>query len=210
MDGVIVDSGPYHLKSWQHVFQKRSISFTQEDFRRNFGQRNDSIIRHAMGEQVSDNEINTIALEKESTFRNLVKDNIKPFPGVIKLISSLLASGFKQALASSGPIENIQLIITGLGIKKCFQAIVSGHEVAEGKPSPQIFLLAANKLDVKPENCIVVEDAVAGVAAAKKAGMKCLAVTNTNPRASLSEADLIVDTLEAVTIKDLEKLLNTK
>jgi beta-phosphoglucomutase-like phosphatase (HAD superfamily) len=112
-----------------------------------------------------------------------------------------------MALASSAPIENIRLLITGLGINKYFQAIVSGREVTEGKPSPQGFLLAAQRLEVKPENCIVVEDAVAGVAAAKRAGMHCLAVTNTHPRKSLLDADLIVNTLETISVNDLEGLL---
>ena len=91
-----------------------------------------------------------------------------------------------------------------------FQAIVWGREVKEGKPSPQGFLLAAKKLGVAPENCVVVEDAVAGVDAAKRAGMCCVAVTNTHPEENLKEADLIVDSLEKVGVSDLEKLLTLK
>ncbi len=106
-------------------------------------------------------------------------------------------------------MENIQLVLGGLGISNCFQAIVWGREVKEGKPSPQGFLLAAKKLRVAPGNCIVIEDAIAGVTAAKRAGMHCLAVTNTHPRAKLIEADLVVDTLEAVTVDDLEQTLES-
>ena len=114
-----------------------------------------------------------------------------------------------MALASSAPVENIQLVVPGVGIECYFQAIVSGREVAEGKPSPQVFLLAAQKLGIEPENCIVIEDSVAGITAAKRAGMRCLAVTNTHPRVALTEADLIVDNLETVKVNDLEALLNT-
>ena len=103
-----------------------------------------------------------------------------------------------MAIASSAPMENIQLILRGLGIESYFQAIVWGREVTEGKPSPQAFLLAAEKLGVKPEDCLVIEDAVAGVSAAKRAGMKCIAVTTTNPREKLHEADLVVDSLAEV------------
>ena len=85
--------------------------------------------------------------------------------------------------------------------------VIAEKDVTEGKPSPQGFLLAAERLGIKPEDCIVIEDAVAGVAAAKRAGMHCLAVTNTHPRTGLAEADLIVDSLEAVTVSDLERLL---
>ena len=113
-----------------------------------------------------------------------------------------------MAIASSAPMENIELIIRGLGINNYFQAIVWGREVTEGKPSPQGFLLAAQKLGVEPKDCIVFEDAIAGVAAAKSAGMKCLAVTTTHPEMKLKKADLIVDTLEAVDVAGLEGLFS--
>ena len=208
MDGVIADTAPYHLKAWQEVFQKRGVSFTENDFRRNFGQRNDTIIKNVLGESVLPSEIDVIAGEKERSFRQSVGQHITPLPGAIKLIKSLKTHGFSIALASSAPIENIQLIFGGLDIYDYFQAIVSGREVKEGKPSPQGFLLAAKKLGVAPQNCIVVEDAVAGITAAKRAGMRCLAVTNTHPRTRLMEADLIVDTLEAVSVNIFEKLLS--
>ena len=111
-----------------------------------------------------------------------------------------------MAIASSAPLENIQLILQRLGIDSFFQAIVWGREVSEGKPSPQGFLLAARKLGVKPQDCVAIEDAVAGVAAAKGAGMKCVAVTTTHNRANLKEADLIVDSLEAVDMDVLGRL----
>ena len=209
MDGVIADTAPYHLRAWQEVFQKRGVNFPEDDFKRNFGQRNDTIIRNTLGKDISPSEIDVIAAEKEENFRQRVKNDIKPLPGAIKLIKSLKEHGFTQALASSAPIENIRLVIRGLGIENFFQAIVSGREVKEGKPSPQGFLLAAKKLGVEPQDCIVIEDAIAGVAAAKRSGMHCLAVTNTHPKTNLAEADLVVDTLEAVSVNDLEKLINS-
>jgi len=208
MDGVIADTAPYHFKAWQHVFQKRGVNFTEADFRRNFGQRNDAIARKVLGEDLSASEVDAITSEKEKNFRHRVKQNIKPLPGAVDLIKSLKEHGFSLVLASSAPTENIQLILKGLDISDCFQAIVWGREVTEGKPSPQCFLLAAKKLGVAPKNCIVVEDAVAGVTAAKRAGMRCLAVTNTHPRTSLAEADLIVDTLEEITVDNLAGLLS--
>jgi len=207
MDGVIADTAPYHLKAWQEVLQKRGVNLTEEDFRHSFGQRNDTIIRNALGKEVSQDEIDTIAREKEEGFRQRIRQDLKPLPGVIKLIRSLTERRFKMALASSAPIENIQLLTRGLGINNCFHIIICDKDVTEGKPNPQVFLQAAKKLGIEPKNCIVIEDAVAGVSAAKKAGMRCLAITNTHPRTSLTEADLIVDTLEAVSVSDLEQLL---
>ena len=208
MDGVIADTASYHFEAWQGIFQRRGVDFTEDDFRRNFGQRNDAIIRNNLGEDLSQGEINIIAAEKEEDFRQGIKNNAKPLPGAIKLLNSLKEYGFSLALASSGTIENIQLITRELGIENLFHAIVSGREVKEGKPSPQGFLLAARRLGVEPQNCIVIEDAIAGVAAAKRGGMHCLAVTSSHPRTSLTEADLIIDSLEEVTVSDLENLLN--
>ncbi len=208
MDGVIADTALYHRQAWQEALLKRGINFTEEDFRRGFGQRNEEIIRHILGEQVSQDEINAIANEKEEGFRRRVGNNLKPLPGVMELMKALAECDFKMALASSTPLENILLLNEGLGIAQYFQAIVSADDVTEGKPSPQAFLLAAQKMGIEPRNCLVIEDAVAGVTAAKRAGMRCLAVTNTNPRVSLVEADLIVDSLEEIQVNDLIRLLS--
>jgi beta-phosphoglucomutase family hydrolase len=208
MDGVIADTAPYHLKAWQEVFQKRGVKFTKEDFRHTFGQRNDTIIKNTLGEETSQAEIEAIASQKEACFRQRIRPNLKPLPGVAALLKALSQADFKMALASSAPIENIQLLTRSLDINSYFQSIISDKDVTEGKPNPQVFQLAAQRLGVEPENCIVIEDAVAGVTAAKRAGMRCLAITSTHPRPSLAEADLIVDSLEAVSVNDLEELLN--
>lgn len=209
MDGVIADTGQYHFRSWQGVFGKRGVAFTEELFQQHFGQRNDNIIKKTLGEDVLPREIDVIAEEKETGFRRRIAQtqNLKPFPGVLALMSSLQEHQFKVALASSGPWENIRLLLKTLGITDYFQAIVAGRDVTESKPSPQIFLLAARKLGVEPENCIVIEDSIAGVAGAKRAGMHCVAVTTSHRGESLAEADVIVDTLAAVTASDLENLL---
>jgi HAD superfamily hydrolase (TIGR01509 family) len=130
-------------------------------------------------------------------------------PGAIELITSLHEHRIKSAIASSAVPENIEIILRTLGITNCFQAIVHGEEVKEGKPSPQIYLLAAKRLKVKPSNCVVIEDAIAGVAGAKRGGMKSVAVTNSHTREALKDADLVVDSLENVRVSDLERLFNT-
>jgi beta-phosphoglucomutase family hydrolase len=208
MDGVIANTAPYHFRAWREVFRKNGVNFTEDDFKRHFGQRNDTIIRSTLGESISQGKLDNIADEKEEHYRRLVAPNIKSLPGVIELIKLLNNNGVKIAIASSAPIENIRLIARGLDIENYFQAIVWGREVTEGKPSPQVFLMAAQKLGVEPANCIVIEDAIAGVAGAKRTEMKCLAVTTTHPKEKLNEADLILDTLEKVSLDDLEKLFN--
>ena len=208
MDGVIADTAPYHFRAWQEVFGKLGASYTEDDFRRNFGKRNDTIIRNLLGSEISPSEIEAIAAEKEEIFRKRAKGNIKPLPGAIELLRSLREHGFSLAMGSSATVENIRLITRELGIESLFQVIVSGKEVTEGKPSPQGFLLAAARLGVRPQDCVVIEDAMAGVTAAKRASMSCIAVTTTNDSAQLAEADLVVDTLEKVTVSNLERLFN--
>ena len=208
MDGVITDTAPHHFKAWQGVFSRRGLGFSERDFKRHFGQRNDTILRDMLGD-ITPPETAAIADEKEENFRREAHNNVKPLPGAIELMKSLKSHGYRQGLGSSAPLENIELIIGELGIAEFFPVIVSGSEVKEGKPSPQGFLLVAERLGVKPRNCVVIEDAVAGVAAARRGGMRCIAVTNTTPKARLSEADLVTDSLERVTINDVASLLTT-
>lgn len=206
LDGVIADTGIYHCRAWQEIFSQMGIEFTEEHFMKHFGQRNDTIIRDTVNKTVSQEALDAIADKKEVTYRRLVADNIKALPGAIELLSSLQERGIKSAIASSAPPENVRIILKGLGIEKYFDAIACGREVTEGKPSPQIFLLAAEKLKVEPAGCIVIEDAVAGIAGAKRAGMKCVAVANSHPQGKLQEADLIVASLKSVSVDDLSKL----
>jgi len=197
MDGVIVDSIPFHFAAWQETFTKRGINLTKEDFTKLFGTRNDFIIRNILGE-ACEKDVETIAQQKETNFREKIKGNIKPFPGIVKLLNTVKKGNFRQALVSSAPEENIDLLIGELNLEGFFDCIVCGKEVSESKPSPQIFLLAAKKLEIEPKNCIVIEDSPLGVKAAKTAGMGCLAVTNAHPKQELEEADKVVDSLEEV------------
>ena len=207
MDGVIVDTSPYHEGAWRETFSKRNVEFTSEDFSHTFGQRNDSIITRILGRTPSPEVIDAIASEKEVRFRRKVRRHIRPLPGVMELLESLAAAGFRQALATSAPLQNVRLIIKGLDIEGYFGSVVTEKDVTEGKPSPQGFLLAARQLGVRPEGCIVIEDALAGVTAARQAGMGCVAVTSTHPRSCLGEADIIVTSLEEVAVADLEALI---
>jgi beta-phosphoglucomutase family hydrolase len=198
MDGVIANSASFHFSAWREVFHRRGISFAKEDFTRLFGSRNDFIIRTIMGKDLCEEDVRVIVEEKERLFRDKAKGNIKPFPGVIKLLDAIKQGNFKSAISSSAPNENIDFTCDELNLRSYFNCIVSGKEVAESKPSSQIFLLAAKKLGAEPNDCIVIEDSPLGVEAAKAAGMRCLAVTNTHTRRELEQADKVVDSLDEV------------
>jgi len=198
LDGVIADSASYHFAAWQETFAKSGIKFTWTDFTKLFGARNDFIIREVMEDKVSEEDVKAIIEAKEISFRKGIRGNVKPFPGAIKLLNTIKKGNFKMCLVSSAPRENIDLLLGELGMKEYFNCIVSGREVMESKPSPQIFLLATEKCGVQPEDCIVIEDSPLGVKAAKSAGMRCLAVTNAHSKEELAQADRIVDSLEKV------------
>lgn len=198
MDGVIADSNSLHFAAWQETFAKRGITFPKEDFTKLFGTRNDFIIHSVMGEEFPERDVKIMIQEKEESFRRKARGNIKPFPGAIRLLNIIKKGNFKLGLVSSAPKENIDLVIGELNLEGIFDCIVSGHEVSESKPSPQIHLLAAERLKVAPDDCVVIEDSPLGVKAARTAGMKCLGITNTHPRQELEEADKVVDSLENV------------
>lgn len=207
LDGVIADTASFHFRAWRELAKDRGIAFSEADFKQTFGKRNPEIIAEKFGTDIPTAEAETLAQRKETTFRKLAGESVEPFPGAKELMLSAKKAGWKMALASSTPVENIELVTRALGIGDLFDAVVSDRDVVRGKPDPEAFLLAAERLGVPPGKCIVIEDAVAGVEGAKNAGMKCVAVTNTHPAARLQEADKIVGTLEMVTVDMLESLL---
>jgi beta-phosphoglucomutase family hydrolase len=208
MDGVIADTADYHYRAWHSVFKERGVAFSKTDFMRFFGRRHDTIVRFALGDSISPEELHAISEKKQALYRRMVSKNVIPLPGAVALIKSLNEHGIMTAIGTSAVPDNVEVILRGLGIVNCFQAIAYGTEVAEGKPSPLIYQLAAQKLGVKPGGCVVIEDAIAGVDAAKQAGMKCIAVTNSHPGDKLQNADLVVDSLEKVDIGVLKGLFS--
>ena len=198
MDGVVSDSYSFQFAAWQEVFAKGGIELTKADFTQLFGARNDFIIRRIMGRELPERDIQSMVQEKEEAFRRKTTGHIKPFPGVVRLLNALKKGNFRLGLVSSAPRENIDLALTELDLGGIFNCIVYGQEVSESKPSPQIYLLAAKKLQATPNDCVVIEDSPLGVKAAKTAGMKCVAVTNTHHPESLREADTVVDSLQNV------------
>lgn len=196
MDGVIADTALFHFKAWEEILARRKISLSWDLFISMFGMRNDTFVRKLLGEKIAEKEIPAIVQEKESLFKEKARHHVKPFPGVINLLEAVKKGNFKQALASSAPRENIDFILQELKIEDLFHCTVSGHEVSKGKPDPQIFLLAAEKMGVVPSDCDVIEDSPYGIRAARAAGMSCLAVSNTHNAKDLKQADKIVASLE--------------
>ena len=207
LDGVIVDSAPFHFEAWREFTASKGKTYTQEDFKKTFGMRNEDILFYIFGERLERKFLNPWSDEKEERFRELIQGKVKPFPGVLPLVRSLNVAGYRQGIASSTPLKNISLILTSLRIIDVFNAIISGGEVARGKPDPEVFLKAAAGMSVAPDRCLVIEDAAAGIEAAKRAGMKSIGVTNTLSREQLASADRVVRSLEEVNMRIIAQLL---
>lgn len=206
MDGTILDSAEYHWLSWREALDAEHFDLTHERFLATFGQRNDTILRDHFGPDFPDSEIKRIADFKEARYRDLVREGqIEPLPGVMRWLKRLRAEGWRQAVASSAPLLNVEAILEALDIAGFFEAITSAEDVQRGKPDPQVFLIAAARLNVPPTRCIVVEDAPAGTEAARRAGMRSIGVLSTQ---KALQADLVVQTLDELPDDAFDRLLN--
>ena len=208
MDGVITDSGETHYTSWREALDQNGIPFSREFFQKTFGMNNRGFLSLLLNRDATEQEVENIAGLKEELFRQEIKGNLKPLPGVTDWLQRFAQSGVRQAVASSAPQKNIDAIIDDLGLRNMFTILVSGSELS-GKPDPATFLLAAKLLGVTPADCLVIEDATVGVEAAQLGGMKCVAVCTTHPREELQNADIVVDGLEDLTTEDLESLFQS-
>lgn len=205
LDGVIIDSAEEHRLAWQRLAREEGVPFTDTDFWATFGKRNDDILAIQWG-TLQPQQVKLLADRKENYFRELIRKTAAPLPGSIELMRGLHEAGFRQALASSAPIENIQLISDALGLERYLTALVSGETVPHGKPAPDIFLKAAQALDIQPPYCLVIEDAVAGVQAAHAAGMRCISVAGNRDLPGLRQAELMVKSLTEVDVERVRTL----
>lgn len=205
LDGVIIDSAEEHREAWQRLAREEGVCFTDADFLATFGRRNSDILGLMWG-ALPPERVQVLGNRKENYFRELIRKTVAALPGSIELLRGLHEAGFPQALASSAPVENLGLISDILGLGQYLAVLVSGETVAHGKPAPDIFLKAARELGVEPAQCVVIEDAVAGVQAAHAAGMRCIAVAGDRELAGLREAELMVRSLTEVDIKRVRSL----
>ena len=208
VDGVLIDSATQHLESWRQMAHEFGYPYTDADFWVTFGMRNADIIPRVFG--VSEpSRVQAMADRKEELYRELVAREARALPGARELMAALHAAGYRQALGSSAPEENLRVIVRTLDIGAYLEAIVSGETVPRGKPAPDIFLRAAEALGVEPVRCLVIEDAPAGVQAAHAGGMKCLAVRRDGqPDApGIEAAERVVDSLRDASVALVDALL---
>lgn len=206
-DGVIIDSSAQHERSWELLADEIGNPLPEGHFKRGFGKKNERIIPD-LGWATDAGEIHQLGLRKEELYRELVRrDGVTPLPGARELLTTLRDAGIPCVVGSSTHRENIETIckITGLG--SFFAGLVTGEDVSHGKPDPEVFLKGAALIGLAPECCVVFEDALVGLAAARAGGMKSVGVATTEALSDLEgKADLAVESLTDLTLDQLSAL----
>ncbi|MBK8267156.1 MAG: HAD family phosphatase [Planctomycetes bacterium] len=198
MDGVLVDSLSAHLESWRMLAAEMSRSITDAQFAATFGRTGRDIIRDLFS-IVDDEGVRRCDERKESLYRELICKAVPEMPGARELVASLHMAGASIAVGSSGPPENVELVCRAMDLNRQLSACVTGADVSRGKPDPQVFLLASERLELPPSRCLVIEDAPPGIDAAHHAKMPCIALIGSFSRDQISHADTVVESLREIT-----------
>jgi HAD superfamily hydrolase (TIGR01509 family) len=206
LDGTLADSRDFHWRAWRETMAGAGVTITEAQFAQSFGQRNDAIIPAGMGDRATPAIVRELGDAKEARYRALItSERITPLPGAAEWVRRLHESGWRQAIASSAPRANVELMARVLGFSEFMDALIGAEDVRHGKPAPDVFLAAAAAVDASPEQCVVVEDAAAGVEAAHRGGMRCIGVGDSGTAA----ADVRVPSLDLLPSDAFETLVAT-
>ncbi len=196
MDGVLIDTTDAHFEAWHRMASEQGIQLTREQFIGVMGRNNIDTLEYLFHRSIQPDEAKEIGLKKEALFRDLLRGRIHLLPGVLEWLTYFQTNGYAQAVATSAPWENITALLDETGIRPFFQAVVSAYDLP-GKPDPYVFLEAARQLGICPAACLVIEDSLVGVEAARRGEMRCLAVETTFPAARLQRADWVLSRLSS-------------
>ena len=189
LDGTLANSREYHWRAWQAALARIGVEITEAQFAASFGQRNDAILAEWLGADADPAVVLQVGEEKEALYRDLVQsEGIEPLPGASEWVQALHDAGWRQAIASSAPRLNVEVMHGALGFGDAIEVLVGAEDVSAGKPDPEVFLLAAERLGTLPSRSIVVEDAAAGIEAAVRGGMASIGVGG----GGVEAADLVV------------------
>lgn len=210
MDGVLVNSNPYHVEKWIEYLKEKGVSFVEEEVpRKILGMHNDDAFRAYFGGLMSRDEMREEGEALEARFRKVFRPHAQPMPGVVSLLNELRSASIPMAVASSGIRSNVEFVVEVLGIRPFFQFLITGDDVRAHKPDPEIYLAAAAKLGVAPGQCVAFEDSFAGIGAVKNAGMKCVAIASTFPSEDLeskTRADRVVKGFDELSLDAIRGL----
>ena len=207
MDGVIVDSNPYHKIALQQFAREHGHELTEQLLKEKvYGRTNKQWILNLFG-SLPEAKINQYAQEKEALYRELYKNDIKPVKGLVTFLDLLEKNNIPKAIGTSAPGVNVDFSLDDTNLRKYFSIILDDTFVTEGKPNPEIYIKVAKALNLPNSQCIVIEDSLSGVTAGKRAGSKVIGITTTHTAEELHEADLIINDFDELSIEKLRKLI---
>lgn len=208
MDGVIIDSNPWHKKSLRRFCEKHGYHLSDEYLKEHiYGRSNKDWIPVLFGE-LPESSIKALSDEKEALFRKMFKDHIRPITGLIPFLDNLKSHHIPMAIATSAPSDNVTFTLEHTGIGNFFDVILDESVVSKGKPDPEIYLKTAARLTYQPGNCIVVEDSLSGVESARRAGCKVIGITTTHLPGEFRDTVRNIDDFTQLQIKDLYQIMN--
>ena len=187
MDGVLADNSDFHVEAWTAYSRQYGRELTVDDIKRRLGFNNCEYMRFVLGRKPTEAEVNKSTIEKEALYREIYQPHLVAPPGLIALLGAARQAGIVCGVATSAPDANVRFVLDGLNIRPFFKEIVDASHVKHCKPDPEIYVLAAQRLGVAPAQCVVFEDAIAGVQAGNAAGMQVIAITTSYPAAILAE-----------------------
>ncbi|MDJ1506211.1 HAD family phosphatase [Xanthocytophaga agilis] len=180
MDGTLIHNMEYHQLAFFEFLKRHTISITEAEYEQKNKGTITEIIPRFFGDHLSHEQITELGEEKETLYREMYRPHLKPIEGLIEFLEEAKNKGIRIALATMGDQKNVQFTLAGLRIQHYFDAIVSGEEVKQGKPHPEVFQSAAAKLSVSPDHCLAFEDSVSGITAALAANMQVVGIATTH------------------------------
>ena len=210
MDGVISDSEPLHHIAERKLLEPFGVDLTQDELQSFTGMGTTDMLQHFLDTYQLSASLEDLTEQLTENLFQVFSEQVQPIPHAISLIQLLHAEGIPLAIGSSSSPQLINLVLDKLELPSCFKVVVSGHEVMRSKPHPDLFLEIADRLQVSPKDCVVIEDSKNGVLAAKAAGMVCVGFESPNsPNQDLSKSDWILDDLSLLTKDKLHNLLDS-
>jgi beta-phosphoglucomutase len=207
LDGTLIDNNPYHLKAWKQYLLNMGREVSEDEYKANFnGRTNKDVVEYIYQRKMTDKEAAPYYLDKERMYREIYQPYIAPVSGLLPFLEELHRHNIPMAIATSGIMPNINFTFEHIPIKQYFKEVIYSAHIRKGKPDPEIYERTAEALKVNPGNCVVFEDALVGIQAAKGAGMKVVAVTTTHTAEELYEADKVIKDYTEVNLAILKSL----
>lgn len=211
MDGTLLDNNRYHLKAWRTFLGRHGVALSDEEYlTRVSGVNSAETIRRVLGKELSDQDVQRLQAEKESQYRSYITGHLEPVAGLTGFLDEMRKAGIPMGVATSAPEENIAFTLEGLGVADYFGVVTGADMVRRAKPDPEIFIVTARRLGVSPRACIIFEDSVSGLEAARAASMRIVALRTAHTTQELKGADLLIDDYRGLELPTLQKLLDLR